>query len=140
MMASMPEVKFDKTPRGIAVRSIRRQDDGKVFYRVTEAALPTLRVVPNPRVAQFARVESIGWTLPIDDASFRIYVAGRVKNSGDIGRMKNGFSRGSRQQANASRPDGLSALRRLANDSTGSAKNITPKREASRSKLAGSNG
>ena len=23
-------------------------------------ALPTLRVVPNPRVAQFARVESIG--------------------------------------------------------------------------------
>ncbi|WLA52195.1 Rieske 2Fe-2S domain-containing protein [Bradyrhizobium elkanii] len=70
MMASMPEVKFEMSPRGVAVRSIRRQDDGKVFYRVTEAALPTLRVVPNPRVAQFARVESIGWTLPIDDTSF----------------------------------------------------------------------
>ncbi len=55
-------------------RSISHQDDGKVFYRVTEAALATLRVVPNPRVAQFARV---------DDISFRIYVAGRVKNSGD---------------------------------------------------------
>lgn len=82
MMASMPEVKFDKTPRGITVRSIRKQDDDRVFYRVTEAALPSLRVVPNPRVAQFARVESIGWTLPIDDTSFRIYVAGRVKNSG----------------------------------------------------------
>lgn len=79
MMASMPEVTFDKTPRGIAVRSIRKQEDGRVFYRVTEAALPTLRVVPSPRVAQFARVESIGWTLPIDDTSFRIYVAGRVK-------------------------------------------------------------
>ena len=79
MMASMPEVKFEMSPRGVTVRSIRHQDDGKVFYRVTEAALPTLRVVPNPRVAQFARVESIGWTLPIDDTSFRIYVAGRVK-------------------------------------------------------------
>src|SRR6476646_11121427 len=91
-MASMPEVPFDKTPRGIAVRSIRKQDDGRVFYRVTEAALPTLRVVPNPRVAQFARVESIGWTLPIDDTSFRIYVAGRVKNSGDLARMRSQFN------------------------------------------------
>jgi len=59
MMASMPEVKFETSPRGVTVRSIRRQDDGRIFYRVTEATLPTLRVVPNPRVAQFARVESI---------------------------------------------------------------------------------
>src|SRR5258708_9322226 len=88
MMASMPQVKFEISERGVHVRSIRAQDDGKIFYRVTEAALPTLRVVPNPRVAQFARVESIGWTLPIDDTSFRIYVAGRVKQSGDIGRMR----------------------------------------------------
>ena len=92
MMASMPEVKFETSARGVTVRSIRHQDDGKIFYRVTEAALPTLRVVPNPRVAQFARVESIGWTLPIDDSSFRIYVAGRVKNSGDIGRMRSKFN------------------------------------------------
>ena len=92
IMASMPDVAFETSPRGVLVRSIRRQDDGKVFYRVTEAALPTLRVVPNPRVAQFARVESIGWTLPIDDTSFRIYVAGRVKQSGDIGRMRSKFN------------------------------------------------
>jgi phenylpropionate dioxygenase-like ring-hydroxylating dioxygenase large terminal subunit len=92
MMASMPEVKFETSPRGVTVRSIRNQDDGKVFYRVTEAVLPNLRVVPNPRVAQFARVESIGWTLPIDDTSFRIYVAGRVKQSGDIGRMRSKFN------------------------------------------------
>ncbi|WKA32255.1 hypothetical protein [Bradyrhizobium roseum] len=70
----MPEVKFEMSPRGVTMRSIRHQDDGKVSYRVTEAALPTLRV-PNPRVAQFARVESIGWTLPIDDTLFRVYVA-----------------------------------------------------------------
>jgi phenylpropionate dioxygenase-like ring-hydroxylating dioxygenase large terminal subunit len=92
MMATMPEVSFETSPRGVLVRSSRRQDDGKVFYRVTEAALPTLRVVPNPRVAQFARVESIGWTLPIDDVSFRIYAAGRVKQTGDIGRMRSKFN------------------------------------------------
>ena len=51
--------------------------------------LPTLRVVPNPRAGaagplQSARVESIGWTLPIDDTHFRIYVAGRVRKSGEL--------------------------------------------------------
>ncbi len=87
-MASIPNVTFEMSSRGVSVKSTRTTDDGKTFYRVTEAALPTLRVVPNPRVAQYARVESIGWVLPIDDTSFRIYVAGRVKNKGDIGRMR----------------------------------------------------
>ena len=91
-MASIPQVRFESTPTSVKVRSTRPADDGKTFYRVTEAALPTLRVVPNPRVAQFARVESIGWTLPIDDTSFRIYVAGRVKQPGDIGRMRSKFA------------------------------------------------
>src|SRR6516162_434233 len=80
MMASVPEVTFEMSPRGVTERAIRNQDDGKVFYRITEAALPTLRV------------ESIGWTLPIDDVSFRIYVVGRVKRSGDIGRMRSNFN------------------------------------------------
>lgn len=91
-MASMPEVTFEATETGVKVRSTRPAEGGGVFHRVTEAVLPTLRVVPNPRVAQFARVESIGWVLPIDDTSFRIYVAGRVKQAGDIGRMRSKFA------------------------------------------------
>jgi phenylpropionate dioxygenase-like ring-hydroxylating dioxygenase large terminal subunit len=91
-MAAMPQVTFEMSARGVLVRSVRKQDDGRTFYRVSEAALPTLRVVPNPRVAQFARVESIGWVLPLDDTSFRIYVAGRVKQAGDIGRMRSKFN------------------------------------------------
>jgi phenylpropionate dioxygenase-like ring-hydroxylating dioxygenase large terminal subunit len=91
-MAAMPNVVFEASPRGVLARSTRKTDDGKTFYRVTEAALPTLRVVPNPRVAQYARVESIGWVLPIDDTSFRIYVAGRVKAKGDIARMRSKFN------------------------------------------------
>ncbi len=91
-MAARPEVSFSAGERGVTVRSTRPAEDGRVFYRVTEAVLPTLRVVPNPRVAQFARVESIGWVLPIDDTSFRIYVAGRVREAGDIGRMRSKFA------------------------------------------------
>jgi hypothetical protein len=47
-------------------------------------ALPTLRVVPNPFVGSYGRVESIGWTLPIDDTHYRIYTAGRVREKGVI--------------------------------------------------------
>ena len=90
-MAAMPQVEFEATDIAVKVRSQRPAEDGRVFHRVTEAVLPTLRVVPNPRVAQFARVESIGWVLPIDDTSFRIYVAGRVRQAGDIGRMRSKF-------------------------------------------------
>jgi len=91
-MAAMPSVAFETTEFGVKVRSTRPAGNGQIFKRVTEAVLPTLRVVPNPRVAQFARVESIGWTLPIDDTSFRIYVAGRVKRTGDLGRMRSRFA------------------------------------------------
>jgi phenylpropionate dioxygenase-like ring-hydroxylating dioxygenase large terminal subunit len=91
-MASMPQVTFEMSPRGVTVRSIRMQDDGKIFYRVTEAAIPTLRVVPDPRVSKFARVESIGWVLPIDDTSFRIYVAGRSRQKRDLGKKRSTFN------------------------------------------------
>ena len=91
-MAAMPDVTFEQMDHGVKVRSQRPAESGGVFHRVTEAVLPTLRVVPNPRVAQFARVELIGWVLPIDDTSFRIYVAGRVKQAGDIGRMRSKFA------------------------------------------------
>jgi phenylpropionate dioxygenase-like ring-hydroxylating dioxygenase large terminal subunit len=91
-MAAMPLVTFEISDIGVKVRSSRTAANGQIFKRVTEAVLPTLRVVPNPRVAQYARVESIGWVLPIDDTSFRIYVAGRVKETGDLGRMRSKFA------------------------------------------------
>jgi hypothetical protein len=43
-----------------------------------------LRVVPNPYLGGFGRVESLGWTLPIDDTHYRIYTAGRVREKGVI--------------------------------------------------------
>jgi phenylpropionate dioxygenase-like ring-hydroxylating dioxygenase large terminal subunit len=87
-MGIMPKVEFATTARGVKVESWRKLENGKTHHRVTEAVFPTLRVVPNPRVAKYTRVESIGWTLPIDDTHFRIYVAGRVTEPGELGRFR----------------------------------------------------
>lgn len=87
-MGLMPEVSFEVTDCGVRVISLRRLGNGKVHRRVTEASMPTLRVVPNPRVGRYGKVESIGWTLPIDDVHFRIYVAGRVSSAGELARMR----------------------------------------------------
>ena len=91
-MAAMPEVRFEETAHGILSTQLRRLEDGRLFRRVTEAVAPTLRVVPSPRVGRFGSVESIGWVLPIDDTSFRIYVAGRVTEAGELGRMRSKFN------------------------------------------------
>ena len=87
-MGLMPEVKWEYTDKGVKTTSFRTLDDGTIFHRVSEAVLPTLRVIPNPRVAQYARCESIGWVLPIDDTSFRIYTAARVQQKGDLQKIR----------------------------------------------------
>ncbi len=80
----MPEVKFEPTPLGVRVVSHRTLADGRRFKRVAECAMPTLRVVPNPRVARFGRVEALGWVIPIDDGHYRIYTVGRVTQKGNL--------------------------------------------------------
>jgi phenylpropionate dioxygenase-like ring-hydroxylating dioxygenase large terminal subunit len=91
-MAAFPKVKFEYGRQGVKATSLRPGPDGKRFRRITEAVLPTLRVVPNPRVAQYGMVESIGWTLPIDDTHYRIYVAGRVREKGELGKFKSRYN------------------------------------------------
>jgi len=88
MMASLPKVQFDTTAYGVKVTSERILPDGRLFRRITEAVVPTLRVVPNPRVAEFARVESIGFVLPLDDTHFRIYTAARVRETGALQKFR----------------------------------------------------
>ena len=92
-MSAFPKVKFEYGPMGVKATSIRPGPGGKRFRRVTEAVLPTLRVVANPQVAQYGMVESIGWTLPIDDTHYRIYVAGRVKEKGELTKFKSTLQR-----------------------------------------------
>lgn len=87
-MALMPRVTWEPTELGIKTTQVRDMPDGKIFRRVSQAAVPTLRVVPSPRVGKFGRVESLGWILPIDDHHFRIYVVGRVSEVGELAKMR----------------------------------------------------
>jgi len=87
-MGIVPKVTFEVTARGVKVTSLRDLGNGKVHRRVTEVVIPTLRVVPDPRVARYEKVESLGWVLPIDDTHFRIYVAGRVREPGALRKIR----------------------------------------------------
>jgi len=81
-------VEWSECETGIRTTSRRNLPDGKLFLRISEAAVPTLRVIPSPTVGQYGPVESLGWILPIDDTTFRIYVAGRVRQPGELANMR----------------------------------------------------
>jgi nitrite reductase/ring-hydroxylating ferredoxin subunit len=83
-MNLMPQVDFIPTERGVKSFSKRQLDGGRLMHRTTEVVLPTLRLVPNPFVGKYGRVETIGWTVPIDDTHYRIYTAGRVTQKGNL--------------------------------------------------------
>jgi hypothetical protein len=87
-MAVMPQVTWDTQEHSVRTISLRQLPDGKVLRRISEAGLPTLRVIPNPRIGRAGRVESLGWVLPIDDHHFRIYVVGRVREAGELHKMR----------------------------------------------------
>ena len=87
-MAVMPEVTWDTQELSVRTLSTRKLPDGKTLRRISEAGLPTLRVIPSPRIGRYGRVESIGWILPIDDHSFRIFVVGRVREKGELVKMR----------------------------------------------------
>ncbi|MFL6665347.1 MAG: aromatic ring-hydroxylating dioxygenase subunit alpha, partial [Rhizobacter sp.] len=87
-MAVMPEVTWDVVELGVRTTSVRRLPDGKILRRVSQAAVPTLRVIPSPRIGKYGRVESIGFVLPIDDHHFRIYTAGRVTRPGELTQVR----------------------------------------------------
>jgi nitrite reductase/ring-hydroxylating ferredoxin subunit len=87
-MGVLPDVTWDTVELGVRTTSLRKLPDGNVLRRISQAALPTLRVIPSPRIGRYGRVESIGWVLPIDDHAFRIYVAGRVRESGELVKMR----------------------------------------------------
>jgi phenylpropionate dioxygenase-like ring-hydroxylating dioxygenase large terminal subunit len=87
-MALMPKVRWETAEHSVRTISNRTAPDGKVLHRISEAGLPTLRVIPNPKVGSYGMVESLGWVLPIDDEHFRIYVAGRVREKGELHNMR----------------------------------------------------
>ncbi len=91
-MSLMPTVRFEETDRGIRSTQIRSLDDGREHRRITEAVLPAIRAVANPRADKDGSCDLLGWVLPIDDTSFRIYSAGRVTEPGALGKIRSHFN------------------------------------------------
>ena len=86
-MAEMPDCRYAFEERGVRMTSFRDLGDGKRLRRVSECVIPTLRIVPSPRLDP-GRCTILGWVLPIDDTHFRIYSAGRVKQKGDLQKIR----------------------------------------------------
>ncbi|HET6598675.1 MAG TPA: Rieske 2Fe-2S domain-containing protein, partial [Burkholderiaceae bacterium] len=87
-MGLMPEVTFETYALGIRSTSLRRLDGARVHRRITEALTPTVRMVASPRVEEYGRCSIVGWVLPIDDTTYRIYSAGRVRTPGALARIR----------------------------------------------------
>jgi hypothetical protein len=89
-MALMPRVKFEYTERG--TRSIQRRDiETGTHRRITEAVLPAIRAVANPRATVDGPCTLLGWVLPIDDTHFRIYSAGRITQAGELAKIRSHY-------------------------------------------------
>lgn len=75
-MALIPEVEYEYTSRG--VRSIQMRDlgDGRKLRRVTEVMFPNMRVVASPKLSS-GQTNMIGWVVPMDDTSFKIFTVAR---------------------------------------------------------------
>jgi nitrite reductase/ring-hydroxylating ferredoxin subunit len=87
-MALMPKVRWETAEQSVRTISNRTTADGKTLHRISEAGLPTLRIIPNPKIGRYGMVESLGWILPLDDEHFRIYVVGRVREKGELHKMR----------------------------------------------------
>jgi phenylpropionate dioxygenase-like ring-hydroxylating dioxygenase large terminal subunit len=78
-MARPPEIRWELTEHGINTIAVRRLDGGKIFRRIDEGVLPTVRVIPDPGVSRYGQSESVSWLLPLDDTHYMLYAAIRKK-------------------------------------------------------------
>jgi len=91
-MNLMPKVRFIASADRVSSVQVRRLPSGQVHRRVTEALLPTLRAVADPRTDSGGACSLLGWVLPLDDTSFRIYSAGRVTAPGALKLIRSKFN------------------------------------------------
>ncbi|GAB3200128.1 aromatic ring-hydroxylating dioxygenase subunit alpha [Nocardioides hungaricus] len=90
-MAIIPEVEFSYVDDGVRAASQRVLPDGRRLQRVTEAVFPNLRVVPDPK-GTLGPVDVLGWVVPIDDESFKIFTAYRAESRDRLAQMRTTFA------------------------------------------------
>jgi nitrite reductase/ring-hydroxylating ferredoxin subunit len=71
--------KFRITPRGVIHERAQTLPDGRALQTGVEVVLPAIRGVPNPFGVSGA-IDTLGFMLPVDDTSFRIWTVLRAKD------------------------------------------------------------
>lgn len=89
-MAIIPEVEFSYRDYGVRAASERELGDGRRLQRVTEAVFPNLRVVPDPK-GTLGPCDVLGWVVPCDDTSFKIYTLFRATSPDRLSEMRTTF-------------------------------------------------
>ena len=92
LMSQLPQMNFESMDDRVRSVQFRKLPSGAVHQRTTEAVLPTIRAVANPRANQDGSCSLLGWVLPLTDTSFRIFSAGRVTRSGDLSLIRSRFN------------------------------------------------
>lgn len=75
------DVEWRATERGVLTERTMPIPDGRTLRTVTETVLPAVRGVSNPFGGE-GRGDSLGFILPVDDTSFRIFTVLRGKDRG----------------------------------------------------------
>lgn len=86
-MALIPEVSYEYTPLGVRSIQMRELGDGRQLRRVTEVIFPNLRVVASPKLAS-GQTNMIGWVVPMDDTSFRIFTVARDSDPDFLAKLR----------------------------------------------------
>jgi phenylpropionate dioxygenase-like ring-hydroxylating dioxygenase large terminal subunit len=84
----LPKVEFEFTPDG--VRSIQRRTlpDGRVHQRVSQVILPNMHCTPGVSDEDFT-MSGLGWIVPQDDTSFRMFRLFRVNRAKPVTQFDN---------------------------------------------------
>ena len=73
IVAKYPDLEFEYTDYGMKSIQHRKLDKGVIFLRKTEAFMPNIRLVPNPRAmpgkAGFGKAEFLSWIVPLDNTN-----------------------------------------------------------------------
>jgi len=81
-------VTWEYTALGVKSHQDRRLPHGKLFHRVTEVMMPTLRIVASPFVKRYGQTDSVAWTLPIDNTTTKIFTLYRTPRGERISRVR----------------------------------------------------
>ena len=72
-MAIMPECVFTYTGQGVRVSSARNLPDGRVLSRIADVVFPNIRLVASPKLSSAGPTPMIGWVVPFDDTTFKVF-------------------------------------------------------------------